>query len=601
MKLRLLGAVALLSLACSRPERHVYVELTDLFLEGETKGAAARVLTTRIEGEKHEAFFVPGNGTFRVRLVVPPAGRLRFAPMLPPGSVVRDPSKVTFRVLLSSRGSTPQVLWSGARSYRSPRFRWVEIDLSRFAGFAIELFFETSTDELEDTEKSWALWAGPHILSTSRPRGKSSVLLITIDTLRADHLGAYGDTLAQTPTLDWFASNGTVFANAFSNFNVTNPSLVTLFTGLYGREHGVYDLRTPLPPDFSTLAEILKSAGYKTGAVVSVAHMSPALSGLQQGFDEYYVPPRGEWPADTVTVIASHWLERHGRTPFFLWVHYFDPHMPYSPPESLAAVFCPDGPEKPGRLSLADTLSRLTDLEHLGPAGRDWLGTITNHTYPEAMYRAEIAFVDQQIGRLWQTVRELLLESQVTLVITADHGESLGEHAIYYDHIGLYKQQIHVPLIFYAPGFIPSGRYVESLISVVDLLPTILDMVSMAPALEVGGFSFASTIFDGKPGERSLIIAQHADNRAATFRTDSWSVQKAWLPYSVVQVDARFFDLEVDPEEHNNRMKEDLRARKMLSELEAWLSRKPQPVPEPAKLDQQTREHLEALGYIIEE
>jgi hypothetical protein len=131
-------------------------------------------------------------------------------------------------------------------------------------------------------------------------------------------------------------------------------------------------------------------------------------------------------------------------------------------------------------------------------------------------------------------------------------------------------------------------------------MPTILDMVSIAPVLETGGFSFAPSIFHGSPGQRSLVIAQHADNRAASFRTASWSLQKAWLPYSVVQPDTLFFDLEEDPGEQNNRIGQDLRARKMLSELQAWLSRKPSHSAPPAKLDQQAREQLEALGYLVE-
>ena len=148
------------------------------------------------------------------------------------------------------------------------------------------------------------------------------------------------------------------------------------------------------------------------------------------------------------------------------------------------------------------------------------------------MYRAEIAFVDQQIQHIMQTISNLMLESKTLLVLTSDHGESMGEHGIYYNHIGLYSQQLHVPLIFYAPGLIPSGERRRDLISTVDLLPTILDLLSMAPNLEAGGFSFTPSIFLGSPGERSLVIAQHADNRAATMRTKSWSFIRAWLPYS---------------------------------------------------------------------
>ena len=165
--MRWLSAVAaLLSLACSRPERYVYMDLTDYFLEDDTKGVSARILSTRIGEDRYQAFFVPGNGSLSVRLVVPPEATLRFAPMLPPGSAVKDPLRVTFNVSARSRGAMPQELWSGTRSRRSSGFRWVDVDLSRFAGSAIELIFETTANDPENTERSWAVWAAPRILST---------------------------------------------------------------------------------------------------------------------------------------------------------------------------------------------------------------------------------------------------------------------------------------------------------------------------------------------------------------------------------------------------------------------------------------------------
>ena len=254
-----------------------------------------------------------------------------------------------------------------------------------------------------------------------------------------------------------------------------------------------------------------------------------------------------------------------------------------------------------GRMNLADSLAALTDLTHHGPVGTQWLAGITDPAYPEAMYRAEVAFVDYEIGRLLDTLRRLLLESKVILVLTADHGESLGEHAIYFDHIGLFRPQVHIPVIFFAPGLVPEGVRYDDLFSMVDLMPTVCDLLSIAPPPEVGGFSHARTVLEGHPGERDLVIVQHADHRAATLRTATWSLQRAWLPYSVVRVDTMLFDLTADPDELEDKASSDPRTYHMVSELADWMNRARDGEAPAATLDEATRRHLAALGYLEEE
>ncbi|MCU0610492.1 MAG: sulfatase [Candidatus Eisenbacteria bacterium] len=590
--------IAVLAAGCGRQSDPVFLDLAATFSDSLASGARAQPTTIRLGSGAHPAIVVPGDGGFRARMVVPPGARLRFAPMLPEG--VAGGGDVRFSVAVRTRGRSPEMLWETRKTTRSRRLGEVTIDLARYAGASVELWFESLSPLADDVPGGWGVWVAPRVTSAVRPRGSSSLVLITVDALRADRLGCYGDSLGRTPVIDGLAARGALFSRAFTAFNVTNPSLATLFTGLYGREHRVYNLNTPLEQRFTTMAEMLKGYGYRTAAVVSARHIAPDLSGLAQGFDSFQAPAEGEWRADEVTARASDWLGGQGIHPFFLWVHYFDPHMLYTPPDSFARLFAPEGPVRPGARSLADSLSTRSDLTHHGPVGAQWLAGMSNPAYPEAMYRGEVAFVDQQIGRLLATLRGRLLESKTLIVLTADHGESMGEHDIYFDHIGLYRPQVHIPLIFYAPGLVPQGVRRDDVISTVDFLPTISDLLSIAPSPEVGGFSFGRTILEGAPGERDLVIVQHADHRAATMRTPFWSLQRAWLPYSVVQVDTMFFDLMADPEELNNRSGADPRTHRMLTELQDWMDRARVGKAPAVSMDEATRRHLVTLGYLHE-
>lgn len=592
--------LGLLILCCARaPDRFVYLDLTQALSDSLVRGVDARVYTMRQGTTRYRGILVPGNGSFRARLSIPPSPMLTFTPMRPPALEMAASGEILFSVTVRTRGSLPDTIWQGQIGPSDHRGDAVKIDLSRFSGATIEFEFSARSTGHEDPSASWAVWAKPRILSRSRPRGSSNLLLITIDTLRADHVGCYGDSLARTPRLDRVAKSGAIFLNMFTNFNVTNPSLATLFTGLYGRDHGVYDLRTPLAGQFVTMAEILKGAGYATGAVVGVHHLDPALSGLHQGFDDYLAPSTAEWKAEVVTELANDWLSAHREERLFLWVHYFDPHMLYDPPHDFAQLFSPNGPELQDRRNLADSLSSIADLTHLGPVGLRWLKGISDPAYPEAMYRAEIAYTDQQVGRLLDHLKNLLLESKTLTVITADHGESITEHGIFFNHIGIYEQQLHVPLIFHSPGLVPPGKRLDGLISAVDLCPTILDLLTTALPLESGGFSFAPTLLTDAPGPRNLVIAQHADNRAATVRSKGWSLISSWLPYSVVHVDTLFFDLENDPNELTDMSASDIRAPRILAELQEWKERASPFPATPVPLDEETRERLISLGYAI--
>ena len=287
-------------------------------------------------------------------------------------------------------------------------------------------------------------------LPASVQRVPPDVLLVTIDTLRADRLGSYGHAQARTPVLDRLAKEGIRFADATTHAPLTYPAHVAIVTGRYP---AVFNARlngmNPLPADANTLAERFTAAGYDTAAVIGSVVLDRSY-GLDQGFTHYDdrmdVPPSDvvaiadlQRPASAVTAAAVSWLEGRSsaggkRRPWFLWAHYYDPHLPYEAPQKYAAAF-------PGR-----------------------------------PYDAEIAFVDAELGRLLASV-----DRQRTLVIvTADHGEALGEHGEPDHGFFLYDSTLHVPLIVAGSG-VRAGRVVAEQVRSIDIVPTIADLVGLPP------------------------------------------------------------------------------------------------------------------------
>jgi arylsulfatase A-like enzyme/Flp pilus assembly protein TadD len=279
------------------------------------------------------------------------------------------------------------------------------------------------------------------------------VLLITLDTLRADYLGCYGSTRSATPNLDALAASGVRFAECTTVNPTTLPTHVSLMTGLYPEAHGVraniyyrYDLTQP------TLAEVLRRNGYRTGAVVG-ANVLGRHTGLARGFHDYddlepeqaaatdklHVGGEIERLAEEVTDRAVAWIDRNARRQrFFLWVHYFDAHHPYAPPEAFAA------------------------------------------RHRDDLYAGEVEYLDQQVGRLLDEIGRMGLSDRTLVVAVADHGEGLGEHGEARHGFFLWETTVRVPLIVSYPGRLPAGQVVFRPVGNVDVMPTVLDLVGLA-------------------------------------------------------------------------------------------------------------------------
>jgi len=401
----------------------------------------------------------------------------------------------------------------------------------------------------------------------TRPSGPS-VLLVTIDTLRADHVGAYQATDARTPTLDAIAREGVRFETAIAPTPMTLPSHTSILTALYPPHHGVRDNGGfRLDAKVETLAERMRGAGYTTGAVLGAFVLAKRF-GLDQGFESYDDRMTGqravaggflERSASAVTASALAWLERAPR-PFFLWVHYYDPHMEHEPPMPFAAEF----------------------------RGRP--------------YDGEIAYVDAELGRLLAELRASGDLAETLVVVTADHGESLGEHGELTHSYTLYDATLAVPLLLRGPG-VPAGRTVSGVVSSVDIAPTILSLLALDPLPGVDGRDLAS----------SWSGAADPVRRGAYAETLATELHHGWSPLFAVRTPDHHYVRAPRPELYDAR-RDTAQLRNLLvaepqahgSAVAAFEERLDDILAgeasrRAAQIDPDTRRRLAGLGYMLPE
>jgi arylsulfatase A-like enzyme/Flp pilus assembly protein TadD len=390
-----------------------------------------------------------------------------------------------------------------------------------------------------------------------------NVVLITIDTLRADHVGAYGYARAQTPALDGLAKSGALFERAYAAAPITLPSHATLMSGLYPPGHGSRDNGLRMSPTVPTLATALKTRGFRTGAFVAAFPLDHQF-GLNRGFDVYgdHIPraPDGrvanERPASQVVDEAIAWLGRPAPNPppnpesptpdpFFLWVHFFEPHAPYGDPTGSRPV-----------------LDRYDD---------------------------EIATADRQIARLLGVLGPAMAD---TLIVAAgDHGEAFGEHGEYAHSIFVYDSTLRVPLLMSAPG-IPGGTRVLEPVTLADVAPTVMRLLGVT-LTAVDGVD-VSPVFSGRPISRRELYAESfapavefgwAPLRA--IRSGPWKLIAAPKP--------ELFDVDTDPGEHTNLIASQPAVAKGLEERAGHYAAAA--LPGTPAADAQAAERLRALGY----
>ncbi len=423
---------------------------------------------------------------------------------------------------------------------------------------------------------------GTGIILTSLRRTKPSNLLIfTLDTVRADRLGCYGYSLLESPNIDLLAANGIVFDEAYAAAPITLPSHTTLFTGLYPPSHGVRDNTSYRLSDRAlTLAEILKARGYRTGAIVG-SFVLDSMYGLDQGFMSYddqladstalpehsEFPSRGdivklrtisERPASAVTDRAVSWLNQNKDENFFLWVHYFDAHYPYAPPPAIRA------------------------------------------RYPDSPYDGEIAYVDENVGRILSVVEAAGLLDETLIVVTGDHGEGLGDHGENTHSVLIYDSTIRVPLIVHYPKKLPRGKRIDKPVTLADVLPTVLEILGVEVPPGLDGVSLTG-VMDGSLEKGRVIYSEtmfpylnYGWSKEQSIRDSRWKY--------ILSTNPELYRIDEDRFENRNLFQEEP---EVAARYDSLLGSKLQDdasgdtgLAEDAGLSTNDRERLLALGYV---
>ena len=443
---------------------------------------------------------------------------------------------------------------------KSTRNVWRRGRCLRGAGVLLAILFLPAGCERGDT--------------SPKPPARPSLILISMDTTRADHLGCYGHPTIRTPHIDRLAAEGTRFEECLTCVPVTLPSHSSILTGVYPYVHKVRDNgRFRLPPENVTLAEMLHDAGYATFAQVG-AFVLHHQYGLDQGFDAYrdveYAGANAanavggtDISAERVTDGAIELLRQAGGRPYFLFVHYFDPHRPYHAP------------------------ARFTS-KYVDP------------------YLAEIAYTDEQIGRLLATAATLGALDDTLVVLTADHGEGLGQHREDTHGYFLYDATLHVPLIFHWPGKVRAGVVVGQTVRTIDIAPTILALLGTRPLPHGQGRDLSPVMRVGAPSGNLSPADAYAEtfypkytyhlgfSQLRALRSGPWKY--------ILAPREELYNIAEDPRElHNLAAEQPQRCKAMREKLRAMLAAAPRVVPaEAARHELGSREMraLEALGYL---
>jgi arylsulfatase A-like enzyme len=348
--------------------------------------------------------------------------------------------------------------------------------------------------------------------------GVPNILLITVDTLRADHVSSYGYHLKTTPNIDRLASQGARFDNAYATIPLTGPSHFSMFTGRYPQEHGarINGVAVPENSKWLALPQIVRKFGYTNAAFVSAWPLTSRLTGLNRWFDHYDEDLNRSYRvftsmrfAEDVTPRAMEWLKQKPKEPFFVWVHYFDPHEPYHLRQRFAS------PDKAGE----------------PPAGMPQPGAEMRDRVQR--YDSEVGYMDYYVGKLLQSVDELGLGDSTLVALTSDHGESLGEHGYVGHGRRLTQNTVQVPLIFRLPGKIEAGQVIHENVTLLDLAPTLLAFTVAGRVaqeeipISFAGMSLAPAMTAGdKLPQRPIRYVTFGGKKAFAPRWLSWM----WVP-----------------------------------------------------------------------
>jgi arylsulfatase A-like enzyme len=414
------------------------------------------------------------------------------------------------------------------------------------------------------------------LVSCGAEQQRLNVILIGVDTLRRDHLGCYGYQRETSPNIDRLARRSVLFEDAVSASPWTLPSFATALTSLYPTQHGAGSLETHsggaygtrMSTSFPPLAMMLLKQGYSTGAVINAPALAPEL-GVERGFESYLAVPR--WKrrrADETTRDVLKWIDENREGPFFMFAHYFDPHLDYEPPPPYDQAFDTGYTGSIGSVFTRETYGKMEDVltrKDDPQAEREW-------DRVRALYDGEILFTDKAVGDLIDGLEERGLTGNTLIVLMGDHGEEFFDHGGFEHGHTLYDELIKVPLMFSLPGRLPEGKRIADQVRILDLLPTVLDVLGIRAWTHLEGVSLMPLMTgEGKleQGGGHLLPPEFAYTECMLYGTEKKSITAyPWkLVYDTVTEDEQIFNLAGDPGEQTNMVANDAAPRRMLEEV----------------------------------
>jgi arylsulfatase A-like enzyme len=565
--------------------------------------------------EYRNALYVHSPATLTFEVPVPKDGRLHFGM-----GITEKDSPITFRVTADSRELYSKTVadvdaWADA-----------DLDLSAYGGSTVKLTFATTTGK----EGAVALWANP-LLTTKAPKKRPNVLIYLIDTERADHSSLYGYARDTTPFLKKLGGQGLVFEDCQVQAPRTKQSTASLMTSLYSYTHGIiYDYDT-IPKGAATLAEQLRGAGYVTASVVANP-FAGRITGLERGFDyldEWAVVQRYRTDAhdrgtdsEAVNKIAFPWLDAHRDEPFFLYAHATDPHAPYRPPAGFEEKFA----------NPADTAEFDRTYKSLGGKHKYAGGTVIDRAgckragvNPDKFiqqardrYDGEILHNDRSLEQLVDKLKQLGILDNTLIIVVSDHGEEFWDHGWTGHGHSLYQELTHGLFVMWNPKLIPVPRRISEPVQLIDVMPTVLDLMDVKIPDVVEGQSLAPFV-KGQPFQRRgpVMTSRFADpeakkegvvpeNRidAVALLDANWKLiyREKGKEAGVSKVD--LYDRRTDRTETTNiATQHPQEVDRMMTEIGKWMDAQKQIRSflgrgAKAAMDKQTLEQLRSLGYL---
>lgn len=403
-----------------------------------------------------------------------------------------------------------------------------------------------------------------------------NIVFIALDTQRADHLGCYGYDKPTSPFIDSIAEKGVVFERCYAPNIPTHPSFTTMLTGKEAITHNIINIGggVPLDENIKMIQEVLQEQGWRTHAVDTMGRHFP------RGFDGYDSP---SWDRSDPTVLrrAHHVTDlavpaieelRAQDKPFFLFLHYWDPHTPYLPPHEYRPLFYPADrdPYDPNNHSMDAAWNDETFKWYF----HEWMPGVTDSQYVNALYDAETRYMDEQLRRVFAALEPV--QEDTLVVLTADHGEILDEQLGFYDHHGLYEGNVHIPAIFYWPGILEGGLRVPGFIQNLDFAPTFLELAGLPDLLGCEGKSLVKCLRDESNGtQEELFLSEATWEVKRAYKNGSWKfIQSIEQDYHGRPMQ-ELFNLDDDPtEQHNLAAEHPELVQTMKAKLDAYVARR---------------------------